>query len=114
MSADDPDPGVTLQRPSAVNPGLTPKRPRAKRPKFDREPEDKARGIVRQIDAMAVSFIDGNMDCGGLVCVEMIEQATRRLKAAALEGLHGYYSNADIAEALGVSRQAVSKARNRR
>jgi hypothetical protein len=93
---------------------LTPKRPRAKRPKFDREPEDKARGIVRQIDALAVSFIDGNQDCGGLVCVEMIEQATRRLKAAALEGLHGYYSNADIAEALGVSRQAVSKARNRR
>jgi hypothetical protein len=93
---------------------LTPKRARAKRPKVAREPEDKAAAIVRQIDAMAVSFIDGNQDCDALELVIRIEQATARLRTAALQGLHGFYSNADIAQALGVSRQAVSQARRRR
>ena len=110
----DADPRVGPERPSTVNAGLTVRR-RRKRPKdLNREPWDKAAGIVRCIDAMAVAFTEGNLDTEALVHVRKIELAVRRLRGAALEGLHGYYSNADIAEALGISRQAVDQARRRR
>jgi DNA-directed RNA polymerase specialized sigma24 family protein len=111
---DDPhdaDPGASPRPAPGVNAALTPRRKRAKR---QHEPGDKTQAIVRLIDKLAVDFIEGRLDTDGLEFVRQIEQATARLRTAALQGLHGYYSNADIAQALGVSRQAVSQARRRR
>lgn len=109
-----PDPRVGPERALTVNTKLTLGRRRKRLKDPDREPWDKAGAIVRQIDAMAVAFTEQRLDTDALVHVIAIEQAVARLRYAALQGLHGYYSNAQIAEKLGISRQAVDQARRRR
>lgn len=63
--------------------------------------------IQRSLDSIAESFASGNEDTQTLQSIIEIEQQAVALRQTALTALHSEYSDADLAEALGRSRQSV-------
>lgn len=102
---------------STVNATLTAKAKRRsdRSPLQRREIEDRAGGVVRCMQAMARGFEDGDEDHTALAVTAMVLAAAQDLHGRAIEAAHAHgYSNTEIAEILGVSRQAVDQMRKRK
>jgi len=100
---------------SGANEVFAPAPRRRKRPKFPRETWDTTAGIVRLILATRQRFLDNREDPYSLEYAMRIKQAADWLLEDAIEAVHasGVYSDAYIAQVLGMTRQGVWQKRNR-
>jgi hypothetical protein len=87
------------------------KRPRSLQP---REAWDKVGGIVRCIRALCKDSRAGELDLDALDLLVAVEEEVQEWRRELLNGLKPYYSDAQIGERLGKSRQAVWQERTGR